>query len=94
MENKEYRRNMQPIFIEPEMVEDIPLTRLERIKERARSIRYRTKQIRWPGVGTVLAVAAAVIVMIALIAAPVLPLAAMAVMIVRCCRAAFRAQTA
>ena len=32
--------------------------------------------------------------LLALIAAPVLPLAAIAVMIVRCCRSAFRAQTA
>ena len=94
MENSEYRKNAEPIFVEPERVEDIPLTRMQRMQERAGNMRRRLKAIRLPGIGTVLAAAAAVIVLIALIAAPVLPLAALAVMLVKCCRSAFRAQTA
>ena len=94
MENNEYRKNAQPIFVEPERVEEIPLNRMQRLQECARNMWRRMKAIRLPNIGTVLAAAAAVIVLIALMAAPVLPLAAMAVMLVKCCRSAFRAQTA
>ena len=94
MENNEYRRSMQPIFIEPEMVEDIPLTRMQRMRERANYIRRRMKKVHLPGAEMVLTVIAAAVVLAALIAAPVLPLIAMVVMLVICCRSAFRAQTA
>ena len=43
MENNEYRKNAQPIFVEPERVEEIPLTRMQRMQERARNMRRRMK---------------------------------------------------
>ena len=94
MENQEQKKNKPPIFVEPEMVEDIPLTRLEQMKESARNVRRRMRRIRFPRFGTLLAAAAAVVVLLALIAAPILPGAALIFMLVRCCRSAFRAQTA
>lgn len=94
MENNEQKKTIDPIFVEPEMVEDIPLSRLEQVKESARNIRRRMRRTRFPQIGMILTAAAAVIVLLALIAAPVLPGVALAVMLIRCCRSAFRAQTA
>lgn len=93
MEQNE-RKNMIPIFVEPEMVEDMPLSRTERIRECARKLCRRAQRIRFPKIKTVLIVMAAAAVLIALIAAPVLPLIAAAMLLVSSFRSAFCAQTA
>ena len=91
MEQNEQKKKFDPIFVEPEMIEEIPLSRAERLREKARGLRRR---IRLPQIRTVLMFAAAALVLLALIAAPILPGIALAVMLVKCCRSAFRAQTA
>ena len=93
MEQNE-RKNMIPVFVEPEMIEDLPLTRSERFKEYAKNIRRKAQRIRLPKAGTVLIFMAAAAVLLALIAVPVLPLIAVAMLLVSSFRSAFRAQTA
>ena len=93
MEQNE-RKNMKIVFVEPEAVEDIPLSRAERIRESARNLRRRMKRFRFPKIGTVLTSAALAAVLLLLIAAPALPVIAVIMMLACCCRSAFRAQTA
>ena len=91
MDWNEQKRNANPIFVEPEMIEDIPLPRREKVKEGMRNIRRRAQKMNFLKVG--MAMAAAVLVL-ALLAAPILPFAALIFLLVRSCRSAFRAQTA
>ena len=91
MEQNERKNQTAPIFVEPEMVEDMPLSRSQRMRERMKNIRRR---IRLPQLSAVLTAAAVVLVLLALIAVPVLPGVALLVWIVKSCRPAFRARTA
>lgn len=92
MENNEQKRNIYPVYIEPERIEDIPLSVWERIKEGARGVLFRAKGIRLPGMLRLLSGAA--LALIVLLAAPVLPVAALIALLAGCCRSAFRAQAA
>lgn len=91
MDWNEHKRNATPIFVEPEMVEDMPLSRSQRLRERMKNIRRR---IRLPQLSAVLTVAAVVLVLLALIAVPVLPGVALLVWLVKSCRPAFRTRAA
>ena len=93
MEQNE-RKNMKIVFVEPEAVEDLPLSRAERIKESARNLCRRMKRFRLPGIKTILTAAAALLVLLVLIAAPLLPVIGAVMMALSCFRSAFRAQTA
>ena len=93
MEQNE-RKNMKIVFVEPEAVEDLPLSGMEKTKEYARNLRRRMKRLRFPKTGTILTAAAALMLLIALIAVPLLPVIAAVMLAVSCCRSAFRAQTA
>ena len=90
MEQNE-RKNRNIIFVEPEMVEDMPLSRMERIREGARNIRHRMGRVRFHGVGPALMLASVALALLVLIA---LPVAAAVMLAVSCLRSAFRAQTA
>lgn len=91
MEQNERKNQTQPIFVEPEMVEDIPLSRFQRLQERIRNIRCK---VRLPKIQMLLTVAAAAVLLLALIAAPVLPGIALIYLLLRSFRPAFRARTA
>ena len=93
MEQNE-RKNMNPIFVEPEMVEDLPLSHTDRLKEGAKKLCCRLKRIRLPKFGTILSAVSLLLVLLALLAAPVLPVVAMLILLFRSFRSAFRMQTA
>lgn len=93
MEQNE-RKNVIPLYIEPEAVEDLPLSQAEKIREKTRNLHERLRRIRFPKIGMILTAAAAVLVLLMLIAAPLLPVLAIIIMFSRCFRPAFRARTA
>jgi len=91
MEQNERKNQAAPIFVEPEMVEDIPLSRFQRLRENAQNIRRR---VRLPKLSVLLTAAAVILVLLALIAAPVIPGIALIYLLARSFRPAFRARTA
>lgn len=96
MDNRYKADAANTIFAEPEMIEDIPLTGREKIKESMRNFRRTARSAikRLPHPGVLLMAAAALVVLLALIAMPYLPVAALLIAAVLRCRSAFRAQTA
>ena len=84
------------IFVEPEMIEDIPLTGREKWKESMRNARRAVRSAirRLPRPGVLLMAVAALLILLALVAMPYLPAAALLIAAVLRCRSAFRAQTA
>ena len=91
MEQNERKNQPQPIFVEPERVEDIPLSSFQRMCERVKGVRSR---IRFHRIGMRLTAAAVILVLLALIAVPVIPGIALIYLLVRSFRPAFRARTA
>ena len=94
MDQNEQKRTMNAIFVEPEMVEDIPLSRMERLKDRVRGLRCAIRRSRFLKEETLTIAAAVVLVLLALLAVPALPVIALIAMLANCCRSAFRVQTA